>query len=117
MRQDFGNTDFRPVLEGQTLNVEIEAVGEKGDGICKRKGFVIFVPDTAKGDKVKVRVNKVLRKMAFGEKVGEADGPIKSDKAYIEVSKDELNSPAEEEPQHEDSEDFGDDDPDAYGSN
>ncbi|MFP4424103.1 MAG: TRAM domain-containing protein [Candidatus Woesearchaeota archaeon] len=115
MRQDFGDTDFRPVLEGQTLNVEVEAVGEKGDGICKRKGFVIFVPDTQKGDKVKIRINKVLRKMAFAEKIGESDGPIKSDKAYIEVSKDEVNAPSEE-PAPEDSEDFGDDDPEAYGS-
>jgi predicted RNA-binding protein with TRAM domain len=67
---------FAPVKMGDEINVKIEAVGEKGDGIAKIKGFVIFVPNTQKDQECKVRVNKVLRKVGFGEVIGEATGPI-----------------------------------------
>ena len=45
--------DFAPVKVGEELDVKIEAVGEKGDGIAKVKGFVLFVPNTNEGDEVK----------------------------------------------------------------
>ncbi len=61
-----------PVKAGEEINVKIEAVGEKGDGIAKVKGFVIFVPNTKQGEEVKVKVTKVLKKVAFGEVVGQA---------------------------------------------
>lgn len=61
---------FAPVKTGEEIEVKIEAVGEKGDGIAKVKGFVIFVPNTKQGDTVKVRITKVLRKVAFAEVVG-----------------------------------------------
>ena len=77
-----------PVKVGEEYQVHIEAVGDKGDGICKVEGFVIFVPNVKEGDNVKIRVNKVLRKVGFGEVIGEAEQP-------------------EEEPQYEDTEDFG----------
>ena len=47
---------FSPVKEGEELDAVIEAVAEKGDGIAKKAGFVIFVPGTKVGDKVKIRV-------------------------------------------------------------
>ena len=58
-----------PVKEGDEMDVEIEAVGEKGDGVAKVGGYVIFVPNTAKGDKVKVKITKALRKVGFAEVV------------------------------------------------
>jgi predicted RNA-binding protein with TRAM domain len=58
-----------PVEEGKEYDVEIDSVGEKGDGIAKIDGFIIFVPDVSKGDKVKVKVIRVLRNYAFGEVV------------------------------------------------
>ena len=58
-----------PVEVGEELDVEIEAVGEKGDGIAKKDGFVLFVPTTQKGDKVKIRVTKVLSRVGFAEVV------------------------------------------------
>ena len=68
------NKGFRvpPVKEGDELDVEIEAVGEKGDGIAKKDGFVIFVPNTKQGDKVRVRINKVLLRVSFGEVIGQS---------------------------------------------
>lgn len=61
-----------PVKEGEVIDVTIEAVGEKGDGIAKKQGFVLFVPGTKAGERVKIRVSKVLQKVGFAEKIGEA---------------------------------------------
>ena len=108
---------FRPVVVGEALNVEIDAVGEKGDGICKRKGFVLFVPNVSKGDKVKIKVTKILSKVGFAEVVGEVDGPLDSDGAnpqgnrqrrgqYLDESSIQQKQEEEVE-QIEDSEDFG----------
>ena len=63
-----------PVKEGDTYDVEIEGIGEKGYGIAKIKGYVIIVPNVKKGDKVKVKVNAVRGKVSFGEVIGEASG-------------------------------------------
>ena len=76
-REDFGDRprqSFAPVKVGDELDVTIEAVGEKGDGICKKKGFVLFVPNTKQGDNVKIRVTKVLRKVGFAEVIGPSSG-------------------------------------------
>ncbi|MCE8424419.1 MAG: TRAM domain-containing protein [Candidatus Methanoperedens sp.] len=58
-----------PVKAGETYDVQIDSLAKQGDGIAKVEGFVIFVPQTKVGDKVRIKVNKVLRKFAFGEKV------------------------------------------------
>ena len=60
-----------PVNVGDELDVKIEAVGEKGDGIAKKDGFVLFIPGVKEGDEVRVKVTKVLRKVGFAEVVGE----------------------------------------------
>ena len=70
MERTFERKSFAPIRVGEELDVKIEAVGAKGDGIAKVKGFVIFVPNTKQGDEVKVKVTKVLRKVSFGEVVG-----------------------------------------------
>ena len=58
-----------PVKAGETYDVTIEGIAQKGDGIAKVEGFVVFVPGTKVGDKIKIKVEKVLRKFAFGVKV------------------------------------------------
>ncbi len=58
-----------PVTVGETYDVTIDDIAKQGDGIARIKGFVIFVPNTKVGDKVKIKVNKVMRKFAFAEKV------------------------------------------------
>ena len=55
-----------PVMEGKTYNVNIEGIGDEGDGIAKINNFVIFVPGTKVGDKVDVKIEKVFRSNAFG---------------------------------------------------
>lgn len=68
-RQGFGPV---PVKEGETYDVTIEGIGEKGDGIAKIQGFVIVVPKTQQGQRVKVKITAVRGKVSFGEVVGEA---------------------------------------------
>jgi predicted RNA-binding protein with TRAM domain len=60
-----------PVKEGETYRVKIESIGREGDGIAKIEGFVVFVPGTKVGDELDVRIHKVTRRVAFGEKVEE----------------------------------------------
>ncbi|BDR91613.1 hypothetical protein Vsou_07060 [Vulcanisaeta souniana JCM 11219] len=40
---------------------------KRGDGIARVKGFVIFVPNTKPGDKVKVKITRVGRSYAVAE--------------------------------------------------
>ena len=70
-RRDFSRQNFAPVKVGDELNVKIEAVGEKGDGIAKKDGFVLFIPGTKQGDEVRVKITKVLPKVGFAEVIGE----------------------------------------------
>lgn len=91
-----------PVKEGEELDVTVEAVGEKGDGIAKVQGFVLFVPGTSAGDRVRIKITRVLAKVGFGQKVGEAQS---------QDSRPEPEPVEEFDPKPElDSESFGDED-------
>jgi predicted RNA-binding protein with TRAM domain len=97
-----------PVREGEVLEVEIEAVGEKGDGIARKDGFVLFVPGVKEGDRVKVKVTRVLRKVGFAEVVGEGAEEAPAEEAPVEEAPaEDLEEPEQEAPSAEDTEDFG----------
>jgi predicted RNA-binding protein with TRAM domain len=104
-----GGGGVAPVKVGEELDVKIEAVGEKGDGIARKKGFVLFVPNTKEGDEVKIRITKVLRKVGFAEVVGQSTGAASSEEGASEEEQpaEEEAQPEEEEASPEDSEDFG----------
>jgi len=77
-RPRFGNRGFRgdferPVKVGETYDVEINEEGAKGDGIARIKNFVVFVKDTKKGEKCKIKINEVRRRFAIAEKIGEGE--------------------------------------------
>lgn len=65
-----------PVKAGEELDVLIESVGEKGDGVAKKQGFVIFVPKAQKGQELHIRITKVLKSVAFSDNLGPAKGPV-----------------------------------------
>lgn len=121
MRHDRGRGSFRPrsfapVKVGDELDVKIEAVGEKGDGIAKKDGFVLFVPGAKEGDEVRIRVTRVLQKVGFAEIVGEKSGGEEAaaseesqEGSYEEPSQETQSSGSEEEYSGEDSENFGED--------
>ena len=41
--------------------------GYSGEGIAKIEGFVVFVPNAIKGEKIKIKILKVLKNQAFGK--------------------------------------------------
>jgi len=99
-----------PVSEGDTLEVNIEAVGTKGDGIAKIRGFVLFVPGVKEGDAVKIKITKVLEKVGFAEVIGKAEPrPQKQRDREMVFEKTPEEEPEEELEQIEDTEDFGED--------
>ena len=59
-----------PVDVGDTQEVEIESLGDKGDGIARvDRGYVLIVPDTEVGDQVTVRIEEAKENVAFTEVV------------------------------------------------
>ena len=112
-----GGMSTAPVKVGEELDVTIEAVGEKGDGVAKKNGFVLFVPGVKAGQQVRIRVTKVLRKVGFAEVVtgggsAPADGEAQSESSEEAPADGESSdAPAEEssEEAEGDSEDFGED--------
>lgn len=62
-----------PVAEGDTRDVEIEDVGDQGDGITRvERGFVVIVPDAEPGERVRIEITDVRENVAFGEVVARA---------------------------------------------
>jgi predicted RNA-binding protein with TRAM domain len=102
---------FAPVNVGDELDVKIEAVGEKGDGLVKIKGFVLFVPGVKEGDEVKIRVTRVLKKVGFAEVVSGASSKSESseevsEEASSEESEEGSSEETTEEAPSEESDDF-----------
>ena len=101
------NENEAPVKAGETYEVEIKAVGEKGDGIARVKGFVLFVPGVKKRDYVKIRITKVLQKVGFADVVEKLEKPVRQSK-FTTITKEELDEPEEQfDDSYEETEDFG----------
>jgi predicted RNA-binding protein with TRAM domain len=61
-----------PVEPGEMRYVEIEDLGKQGDGIARvERGYVIIVPDTEVGERVKIEITEVKSNFAVGEVVDE----------------------------------------------
>jgi len=59
-----------PVEEGEQRTVEIEDIGDQGDGITRvERGFVVIVPDTKQSERVTVEITDVRENVAFAEVV------------------------------------------------
>jgi len=66
-QQDF---EGPPVEEGEQREVEIENLGDQGDGIAKvERGYVVIVPETNIGDRVTVEMEQVRENVAFADVV------------------------------------------------
>lgn len=62
------NWDAPPVEEGEVRTVEIEGMGDQGDGIARiERGFVVIVPETEEGERVEVDIETVRPNVAFAE--------------------------------------------------
>lgn len=62
-----------PVKEGEELPVEIEDIGDQGDGIARvGPGYVVIVSDAELGDRVTVKITETRDNVAFADIV---EGP------------------------------------------
>ena len=86
----FGDRFEKPVKQDETYDVEIKELGSKGDGIARVKNFVVFVPNTKKGEKCKIKITQVSTRFAIAEKVGEAK--------EIKEEAEDVEEEVEEEP-------------------
>ncbi len=60
------NRNLAPVSEGKEYTVKIEEIAQKGDGIARIDGYVIFIPNVKSGSEVKIRIERALPKYGFG---------------------------------------------------
>jgi predicted RNA-binding protein with TRAM domain len=59
-----------PVEEGEQRTVEIEDLGEQGDGLIRvERGYVVIIPDTKQGERVTIEITDVNENFAFAEVV------------------------------------------------
>lgn len=59
-----------PVNEGDILELEIQDIDEKGDGVARTKyGYNVVVPGTEIGDRVTVEVTEVRTSFVFADVV------------------------------------------------
>ncbi len=54
------------IEEGKTYELEIIDVSKDGDGIAKKGNFTIYIPKAKKGQKLKVKIEKIKKDIAFG---------------------------------------------------
>ena len=69
-----GPVPFRlaPVVEGAEYDVTISSLSRRGDsGIARVHGIVIFVPSSKIGDRLRIRIVKVGRGFATGERISQ----------------------------------------------
>lgn len=69
-----GSESDQPVQQGDVLEVEIEDIGEQGDGIARvGPGFVVIVPGTELGERATVEITDVSETVAFADIVNGDD--------------------------------------------
>jgi predicted RNA-binding protein with TRAM domain len=58
-----------PVKENQEVELVIADIGSRGDGIARIQSYMIFVPKSKIGERVKVRIVSVREKFAVAERI------------------------------------------------
>ena len=69
VRKQAKQEEGKEIEAGKTYDLMIEDIGKKGDGIARKGKYIIYVPGSAKGTQVKVKIDKVSGSMAFGTRV------------------------------------------------
>jgi predicted RNA-binding protein with TRAM domain len=65
-RSGFGSSP-KPVEMGKEYEVEISEISNRGDGIARIQGFVIFVAGAKSGQKAKIRITSIGDRFAKAE--------------------------------------------------
>jgi len=64
----------KPVKENQEVEVVVDDIGSRGDGIAKIQRYMIFVPRSKIGERARVRIRTVAEKFAIGERITSMEG-------------------------------------------
>ena len=70
VRKQVKQEEGKDIEAGKIYDLMIEDIGKKGDGIARKGKYIIYIPGSAKGTQVKVKIDKVSGSMAFGTRVG-----------------------------------------------
>ena len=63
------SSDNKEVIrEGMVYEFTVDNIGKKGDGVIHYGKYTIYVPDVTKGQKVKVKIQRLQGTLAFGVK-------------------------------------------------
>jgi len=70
----FGSNESRfnikkPVELNNEYEADIQEISQRGDGIAKIEGFVVFISNTKRGEHVKFKITRVGNRFAMGELV------------------------------------------------
>ncbi|MCK5022808.1 MAG: TRAM domain-containing protein [Candidatus Aenigmarchaeota archaeon] len=68
-KKDKYNTKKPPVRKGQIVDIYINDLSDKGDGVGKIEKFTIFVPRAQPGEFVRVEITEVMKSCAVGKRV------------------------------------------------
>lgn len=63
----------KPVKVGEEIDVTIDEVSRKGDGVTRIQGYVIFVPNTKQGDKVRIKISQIRPNFALAEVLSKSE--------------------------------------------
>jgi predicted RNA-binding protein with TRAM domain len=70
-----GREPPKPVKLGEEYEVDITETSQRGDGIARIEGLVVFVPNTKTGDHVRIRISRISRKFAEAELIERGEHP------------------------------------------
>jgi len=59
----------KPVKVDEEYEVDVTEISQRGDGIARMDGLVVFVPNTKIGEHVRIRITRISRKFAEAELV------------------------------------------------
>lgn len=63
------DTQLAPVKENQEVEVVIDDIGSRGDGVARIGSYMIFIPRGKIGERVRVRIQSVSEKFAVAERI------------------------------------------------
>jgi predicted RNA-binding protein with TRAM domain len=59
-----GRETPKPVKIGEEYEVDIKETSQRGEGIARIEGLVVFVPTAKVGDHARIRITRISRKFA-----------------------------------------------------
>ena len=70
-----GREPPKPVKIGEEYEVDITETSQRGDGIARIEGLVVFVPQGKVGDHLRIKIARISRKFAEAEIAKKGEPP------------------------------------------